>query len=128
FFHALLEWIKGASFCSMVGYGKSHTCYFREEENDPTQLRPLYPGKLVRCLVESGDHVKRDIVRSSILKAAVIDSHYGDDGYDGYDYRSPSYDSLKELIDTRFAVFVVLPNSFYHQDSWVGLAVLEVYA
>ncbi|CAI2179895.1 16531_t:CDS:2 [Funneliformis geosporum] len=56
--------------------GKSHTCYFREEvqgirlmidsktclleqENDPTQLRSLSPGKLVRFLVESGDHVKR---------------------------------------------------------------------
>ncbi|CAI2200911.1 16349_t:CDS:1, partial [Funneliformis geosporum] len=47
---------------------------------------------------------------------------------DGYDYRTPSYDSLKELIDTRFAVFDVLPNFFYHQDSWVGLAALEVYA
>ncbi|CAI2193522.1 14335_t:CDS:2, partial [Funneliformis geosporum] len=28
-------------------------------KNDPTQLRSLSPGKLVRCLVESGDHVKR---------------------------------------------------------------------
>ena len=33
--------------------------------------------------------------------------------------------SLKELIDTRFAVFDVLPNFFYH---WNGLAALEVYA
>src|ERR1051325_8039681 len=60
-----------------------------------------------------------------ILNVAVIESHYGDDGYD---YRSPSYDSLKELIDTRFAVFDVLPNFFYHQDNWIGLAALEVYA
>lgn len=54
--------------------GKSHSIYWREEvgalrlmvdgktclieqENDPTQLRSPSPGKLVRFLVESGDHV-----------------------------------------------------------------------
>ena len=55
--------------------GKSHTIYWREEvgalrvmidlktclieqENDPTQLRSPSPGKLVRFLVDSGDHIK----------------------------------------------------------------------
>ena len=55
--------------------GKSHSVYWREEvgatrllidsktclieqENDPTQLRSPSPGKLVRFLVDSGDHVK----------------------------------------------------------------------
>ena len=55
--------------------GKSHPVYWREEvgmmrlmidsktclieqENDPTQIRSPSPGKLVRFLVESGDHVK----------------------------------------------------------------------
>ncbi|KAJ1994228.1 acetyl-coenzyme-A carboxylase [Coemansia spiralis] len=55
--------------------GKSHTCYstfevgatrllvdertcLLEEEVDPTQLRSPSPGKLVRFLVDSGDHVK----------------------------------------------------------------------
>lgn len=54
--------------------GKSHPVYWREEvgmtrlmvdsktclieqENDPTQIRSPSPGKLVRFLVESGDHV-----------------------------------------------------------------------
>ncbi|KAJ1977442.1 acetyl-coenzyme-A carboxylase [Dimargaris xerosporica] len=54
--------------------GRSHTTYTREEvgatrmmidgktclleqENDPTQLRSPSPGKLVRFLVESGDHL-----------------------------------------------------------------------
>ncbi|KAH3903567.1 acetyl-CoA carboxylase ACC1 SCDLUD_001209 [Saccharomycodes ludwigii] len=54
--------------------GKSHTIYWKEEvsatrlsidsmttlleaENDPTQLRTPSPGKLVKYLVESGDHV-----------------------------------------------------------------------
>lgn len=55
--------------------GRSHSVYWREEvgalrvmidsktclieqENDPTQLRSPSPGKLVRYLVDSGDHVK----------------------------------------------------------------------
>lgn len=54
--------------------GRSHSVYWREEvgalrlmvdaktclieqENDPTQLRSPSPGKLVRFLVDSGDHV-----------------------------------------------------------------------
>ncbi|CAI2193520.1 14334_t:CDS:2, partial [Funneliformis geosporum] len=59
---------------------------------------------------------------SQFVTRCLLNSHYGDDGYD---YRTPSYDSLKALIDTRVAVFVVLPNFFYHHDSWVGLAALE---
>ncbi|CAI2193460.1 4056_t:CDS:10, partial [Funneliformis geosporum] len=113
-------------------------------KNDPTQLRSLSPGKLVRCLVESGDHVKRGDAYAEIeVNNAIVqfikqqnstfesgdiigvltlddpNSHYGDDGYD---YRTPSYDSLKALIDTRVAVFVVLPNFFYHHDSWINSA------
>ena len=55
--------------------GRSHAVYYREEvealkvmidnktclirqENDPTQLRSPSPGKLVRYLVESGEHLK----------------------------------------------------------------------
>jgi acetyl-CoA carboxylase/biotin carboxylase 1 len=54
--------------------GRSHSVYWREEvgalrlmvdaktclieqENDPTQLRSPSPGKLVRFLVDSGDHI-----------------------------------------------------------------------
>ncbi|RIA91939.1 acetyl-CoA carboxylase [Glomus cerebriforme] len=78
---------------------------------------------LIHCHLPS--YEERYTQMEQILKAAVIESHYGDDGYD---YRNPSYDSLKELIDTRFSVFDVLPNFFYHQDTWIGLAALEVYA
>lgn len=54
--------------------GKSHSVYWRaevgalrlmvdgktcliEQENDPTQLRSPSPGKLIRFLVDSGDHI-----------------------------------------------------------------------
>nr|CAG8435070.1 14004_t:CDS:2 [Entrophospora candida] len=78
---------------------------------------------LIQCHLPS--YEERYTQMEQILRAAVIEKHYGDDGYD---YRMPSYDSLKELIDTRFAVFDVLPNFFYHNDPWIGLAALEVYA
>lgn len=55
--------------------GRSHSVYWREEvgalrlmvdaktclieqENDPTQLRSPSPGKLIRFLIDSGDHIK----------------------------------------------------------------------
>ncbi|CAG8448007.1 11827_t:CDS:2 [Ambispora gerdemannii] len=78
---------------------------------------------LIHCHLPS--YEERMAQMEQILKAAVIESHYGDDGYD---YHKPSYDSLKELIDTRFAVFDVLPNFFYNDDNWIRLAALEVYA
>ncbi|CAG8469460.1 4231_t:CDS:2 [Paraglomus brasilianum] len=77
---------------------------------------------LIHCHLPS--YEERMSQMEQILRAAVIESHYGDNGYD---YRTPSYDSLKELIDTKFAVFDVLPNFFYHQDDWLRLAALEVY-
>ncbi|EGW34547.1 uncharacterized protein SPAPADRAFT_134536 [Spathaspora passalidarum NRRL Y-27907] len=62
----------GGLLCTIGG--KSHSVYWKEEasatrlsvdgktcllevENDPTQLRTPSPGKLVKYLVESGDHV-----------------------------------------------------------------------
>ncbi|CAI5755652.1 unnamed protein product [Candida verbasci] len=62
----------GGLLCALNG--KSHAVYWKEEasatrlsvdsktcllevENDPTQLRTPSPGKLVKYLVESGDHV-----------------------------------------------------------------------
>ena len=78
---------------------------------------------LIHCHLPS--YEERHAQMEQILKAAVIESHYGDDGYD---YRNPSYNSLQELIDTRFVVFDVLPNFFYHKNNWNSLAALEVYA
>ncbi|CAG8472312.1 12933_t:CDS:2 [Cetraspora pellucida] len=77
---------------------------------------------LIHCHLPS--YEERYVQMEQILRAAVMESHYGDDGYD---YHAPSHDSLKELIDTRFAVSDVLQNFFYHQDVWISLAALEVY-
>ena len=69
--------------------GKSHSVYWREEvgalrvmidsktclieqENDPTQLRSPSPGKLVRFLVESGDHINAGEQYAEIEVCAIL--------------------------------------------------------
>ncbi|CAI2183751.1 2427_t:CDS:10 [Funneliformis geosporum] len=117
------------------------------------QLRSLSPGKLVRCLVKSDDYVKRgdtyaeievmikmymiliatdDVIvqfikqqNSTLESGNIIGVLTLDDPNDSYDYQTPSYDSLTELINTQFAVFVVLLNFFYHHDSWINSATTD---
>nr|BAA11238.1 acetyl-coenzyme A carboxylase [Schizosaccharomyces pombe] len=59
-----------------------------------------------------------------ILKSSVVESHYGDAKFS---HRTPSLDILKELIDSKYTVFDVLPAFFCHTDPWYSLAALEVY-
>ena len=59
-----------------------------------------------------------------ILKSAVTETTYGEVGNR---HREPDQSKLKELIDSRFNVFDVLPGFFIHPDDWVKLAALEVY-
>src|SRR5579862_1468429 len=59
-----------------------------------------------------------------ILKSSVVETTYGEVGLR---HREPDQSRLKDLIDSRFNVFDVLPSFFLHPDSWVRLAALEVY-
>jgi len=59
-----------------------------------------------------------------ILKSAVVETTYGEVGFR---HREPDQQKLKDLIDSRFNVFDVLPSFFTHPDEWVKLAALEVY-
>ncbi|KAK3083593.1 acetyl-coenzyme-A carboxylase, partial [Teratosphaeriaceae sp. CCFEE 6253] len=59
-----------------------------------------------------------------ILRSAVLESRYGESGWD---HREPNFDVIKDVVDSRFTVFDVLPSFFIHQDPWVALAALEVY-
>lgn len=58
-----------------------------------------------------------------ILRGAVTESVYGT----SESYRTPSYDSIKDLVLTNFQVLDVLQRFFYHKDQWIGVAALEVY-
>ncbi|KAI9306564.1 acetyl-CoA carboxylase [Cunninghamella echinulata] len=76
---------------------------------------------LILCQLPSVE--ERQAQMYNILKSSVTESVYGG----GTEYRTPSYDAFKDLIDTKFNVFDVLPNFFYHEDSYIALAALEVY-
>jgi len=59
-----------------------------------------------------------------ILRSSVLDSQYGESGWN---HREPDLEKLKEVVDSRYTVFDVLPIFFAHQDPWVAIAALEVY-
>lgn len=59
-----------------------------------------------------------------ILRSSVVQSMYGESGSD---HREPDLGILKEVIDSKYTVFDVLPRFFCHPDPWVTLAALEVY-
>ncbi|KAL1861012.1 acetyl-coenzyme-A carboxylase [Paecilomyces lecythidis] len=59
-----------------------------------------------------------------ILRSSVVESRYGETGWD---HREPDFNILKEVVDSKYTVFDVLPHFFCHQDPWISLAALEVY-
>ena len=77
---------------------------------------------LIQCALPSLE--EREAQMEHILRSSVIESRYGDSGWD---HREPNLDVLKEVVDSKFTVFDVLPGFFAHQDPWVSMAALEVY-
>ncbi|KAI9483961.1 MAG: acetyl-CoA carboxylase [Benjaminiella poitrasii] len=76
---------------------------------------------LILCQLPS--YEERQSQMYQILKSSVTESVYGG----GVEHRTPSYDAFKDLIDTKFNVFDVLPHFFYHADPYIALAAIEVY-
>ena len=77
---------------------------------------------LIQCALPSLE--EREAQMEHILRSSVVESRYGETGWD---HREPNLDILKEVVDSKFTVFDVLPKFFGHQDPWVSLAALEVY-
>jgi acetyl-CoA carboxylase/biotin carboxylase 1 len=87
---------------------------------------------------------ERAVQMESILKASVSASHYGEQTYDisyvsarsfllsifinefrgVYFCRNPNPDVLKELTDSRYSVYDVLPTFFHHDEPWIVLGML----
>lgn len=67
---------------------------------------------------------ERQAQMQHILKSAVMQSSYGESRAD---HREPDLDVLKEVVDSQYTVFDVLPSFFAHSDPWIGLAALETY-
>ncbi|KAJ7876806.1 acetyl-CoA carboxylase [Mycena leptocephala] len=78
----------------------------------------------VLILGQMPSYEERLIQMESILKAAVSNTHYGEQGHGP---RMPSPEVLKELSDSRYTVYDVLPAFFNHEDALVTLAAFEVY-
>lgn len=77
---------------------------------------------LIQCAMPSLE--ERTSQMEHILRSSVLESRYGESGWD---HREPNFDIIKEVVDSRFTVFDVLPHFFVHQDPFVSLAALEVY-
>ncbi|KAI9927648.1 hypothetical protein ASPWEDRAFT_176130 [Aspergillus wentii DTO 134E9] len=77
---------------------------------------------LIQCAMPSLE--ERLSQMELILRSSVVESRYGETGWD---HREPDAAILKEVVDSKYTVFDVLPRFFVHQDAWVTLAALEVY-
>ncbi|KAF2004050.1 acetyl-CoA carboxylase-like protein [Amniculicola lignicola CBS 123094] len=77
---------------------------------------------LIQCAMPSLE--ERLSQMEHILRSSVVESRYGESGWD---HREPNFDIIKEVVDSRYTVFDVLPQFFVHNDPWVSLAALEVY-
>ena len=77
---------------------------------------------LIQCALPSLEERAAQI--EHILRSSVVESRYGETGWE---HRTPHQETLKEVIDSKYTVFDVLPTFFAHADPWVSLAALEVY-
>jgi acetyl-CoA carboxylase / biotin carboxylase 1 len=77
---------------------------------------------MIQCSLPSLE--ERTAQMEHILRSSVVESRYGETGWD---HREPSLDIIKEVVDSKYTVFDVLTLFFAHDDPWVNLAALEVY-
>ena len=104
--------------------------YFRPALKKLTELESRQTAKvalkarevLIQCALPSIE--ERAAQMEHILRSSVVESRYGETGWD---HREPNLDVLKEVVDSKYTVFDVLPIFFGHSDPWVALAALEVY-
>ncbi|KAI9670036.1 MAG: acetyl-coenzyme-A carboxylase [Caeruleum heppii] len=104
--------------------------YFRPALKKLTELESRATAKvalkarevLIQCALPSLE--ERAAQMEHILRSSVVESRYGETGWE---HREPNLDILKEVVDSKYTVFDVLPLFFGHSDPWVSLAALEVY-
>ncbi|KAI9852255.1 MAG: acetyl-coenzyme-A carboxylase [Thelocarpon superellum] len=104
--------------------------YFRPTLKKLTELESRATAKvalkarqvLIQCALPSLE--ERAAQMEHILRSSVVESRYGETGWE---HREPNFDILKEVVDSKYTVFDVLPLFFAHADPWVSLAALEVY-
>ncbi|THU97749.1 acetyl CoA carboxylase [Dendrothele bispora CBS 962.96] len=68
---------------------------------------------------------ERQVQMEAILRSSVTANYYGEQ--QGNSDRTPSAEVLRELTDSRYTVFDVLPAFFNHSDPMLTYAAFEVY-
>lgn len=104
--------------------------YFKGALRQLTELESRQTAKvslkarevLIQCAMPSLE--ERTSQMEHILRSSVVESRYGESGWE---HREPDFDVIKEVVDSKYTVFDVLPQFFAHSDPWVALASLEVY-
>lgn len=104
--------------------------YFKPSLRKLTELESRATAKvslkarevLIQCALPSLE--EREAQMEHILRTSVVESRYGESSWE---HRAPDFDALREVVDSRYTVFDVLPKFFAHADPWVALAALEVY-
>ncbi|KAJ2965592.1 hypothetical protein NQ176_g10541 [Zarea fungicola] len=77
---------------------------------------------MIQCALPSLE--ERTSQMEHILRSSVVESRYGESGWD---HREPNLDVIKEVVDSKYTVFDVLTLFFGNEDHWVSIASLEVY-
>ncbi|KAJ3520298.1 hypothetical protein NM688_g9183 [Phlebia brevispora] len=92
------------------------------EAKSSTQVSLKAREVLIACQMPSYEERKAQM--EGILKSSVKHTYYGEQESD---VRTPSPEVLRELVDSNYTVYDVLPTFFKHEEPAVSLAALEVY-
>lgn len=112
-----------AGIGNVAKYFKPSLRRLTELEGRPTAKVALKAREiLIQCALPSLE--ERSSQMEHILKSSVVSNSYGESTRE---HREPDLDILKEVVDSQYTVFDVLPLFFAHPDPWIGLAALEVY-
>jgi acetyl-CoA carboxylase/biotin carboxylase 1 len=104
--------------------------YFREILRKLAELEGRSTSKvalkarevLIQCAMPSLE--ERTSQMEHILRSSVVESKYGESGWE---HREPDFEAIRDVVDSKYTVFDVIPQFFAHEDPWVALAALEVY-
>ena len=108
---------------NIAKYFRSSLRKLTDLESRPTARVTLKAREvLIQCALPSLE--EREAQMEHILRSSVVESRYGESGWD---HREPALEVIKEVVDSKYTVFDVLSRFFGHQDPWVSLAALEVY-
>ncbi|CCJ31347.1 unnamed protein product [Pneumocystis jirovecii] len=119
---AILDVIKTCPSSDISKYiGSSLRKLIDLESRNATKVSLKAREILIQCSLPSfSERISqmKHILQSSVIKA---------ESRDKWKYTTPALEILKELIDSKYNIFDVLPFFFAHKNHWISLAVLEVY-